>query len=317
MSRLLLIPAVCLALLTAVRAERLPVREYRSADGLPHDRVERIVRDSRGFLWFCTAEGLGRFDGHGFSRLGTKHGLPNPAVNDLLETRAGPYWVATNGGGLARFEPSSAATSAVEGAALRVTVFDVGDSPASNHVNVLFEDRGGRVWAGTDAGLFVLDATAVGERFEAVGLPGPLRGATQPAVLAFAEDAEGSLWIGTTYGVARRLPEGSLTAQAVSPAEDGTDTVSALLTDESGRLWVGHNSGVLVAKPSGAPPPNGSVAGESWHVVANDHGVFGAPAAATGPNLPSRPGEAVWVTGPAEGPRNATTALLKGSDGRV
>jgi ligand-binding sensor domain-containing protein len=41
-------------------AEQLPVRTYTTADGLPSDLILRIVRDSHGFLWFCTADGLSR-----------------------------------------------------------------------------------------------------------------------------------------------------------------------------------------------------------------------------------------------------------------
>ena len=48
-------------------AETLPVKSYTTSDGLAHDRVNRIVRDSRGFLWFCTSEGLSRFDGYEFN----------------------------------------------------------------------------------------------------------------------------------------------------------------------------------------------------------------------------------------------------------
>src|SRR5436189_5451219 len=87
------------------RAERLPLKPYTVADGLPNNVINKIVRDSRGFLWFCTSEGLSRFDGYTFTNYGTVQGLPHPAVNDLLETRAGTYWVAT-GDGLARFTPS-------------------------------------------------------------------------------------------------------------------------------------------------------------------------------------------------------------------
>ncbi|MGE5814183.1 MAG: two-component regulator propeller domain-containing protein, partial [Acidobacteriota bacterium] len=47
----------------AAWAERLPVRTYTITDGLPHDRINKIVRDSRGLLWFCTPGGLARFDG--------------------------------------------------------------------------------------------------------------------------------------------------------------------------------------------------------------------------------------------------------------
>ena len=57
-------------------AERLPARAYTTADGLGHDRVLCVVQDSRGFLWFCTVDGLSRFDGHRFVNYGEREGLP-------------------------------------------------------------------------------------------------------------------------------------------------------------------------------------------------------------------------------------------------
>ena len=81
------------------------MRIYTTADGLPRDLVNRIVRDSHGFLWFCTGDGLSRFNGYEFTTYGVEHGLPHPFINDLIETRRGVYWVATNGGGVARFNP--------------------------------------------------------------------------------------------------------------------------------------------------------------------------------------------------------------------
>ena len=87
------------------RPSRAPADQvYTTADGLAHNNVNRIVKDSRGFLWFCTAEGLSRFDGYAFANFGTDQGLPHAHVNDLLETRGGEYWVATNAG-LVRFDP--------------------------------------------------------------------------------------------------------------------------------------------------------------------------------------------------------------------
>src|SRR5712692_3153000 len=86
------------------QSERLPIKIYSTADGLPNNEVNKIVRDSRGFLWFCTADGLSRFDGYVFTNYGTAQGLPHPYVNDLLETRTGEVWLATNGG-LVRFNP--------------------------------------------------------------------------------------------------------------------------------------------------------------------------------------------------------------------
>ena len=87
-----------------VDAERLPARVLTTADGLANNQIHRIVRDSRGYLWFCTREGLSRFDGHGFTTYGIDEGLPSAVINDLIETREGIYWIATSRG-LVRFDP--------------------------------------------------------------------------------------------------------------------------------------------------------------------------------------------------------------------
>src|SRR5262249_55554816 len=87
-----------------VSAERLPIKPYTTVDGLAHNNINKIVRDSRGFLWFCTGDGLSRFDGYTFTTYGTDQGLPHREVTDFLETRGGEYWVATNAG-LVRFNP--------------------------------------------------------------------------------------------------------------------------------------------------------------------------------------------------------------------
>src|SRR5213593_2154527 len=91
LTRLLLFSSLIWMLAGVSRAEHLPIRTYTIADGLPGDQINRIVRDSRGFLWFCTQEGLSRFDGYRFTNYATDQGLPNPRVLDLLETRSGVY----------------------------------------------------------------------------------------------------------------------------------------------------------------------------------------------------------------------------------
>jgi ligand-binding sensor domain-containing protein len=58
-----------------VAAEHLPIKTYTTADGLPRDAINRIARDSHGFLWFCTGDGLSRFDGYEFKTYGTEQGF--------------------------------------------------------------------------------------------------------------------------------------------------------------------------------------------------------------------------------------------------
>src|SRR5215471_21853336 len=89
---------------TFVAAQQLSLKIYTTADGLASNRISRIVRDSRGYLWFCTENGLSRFDGSRFTNYTAEQGLPDDEVNDLLETRGGNYWIAT-GSGLVRYNP--------------------------------------------------------------------------------------------------------------------------------------------------------------------------------------------------------------------
>ena len=87
-----------------LRPESPPFKSYTTEEGLAHDNVNKIVRDSRGFLWFCTAEGLSRFDGSRFTNFTTDQGLPHRDVNELFETKDGTYLIGT-AGGLVVFDP--------------------------------------------------------------------------------------------------------------------------------------------------------------------------------------------------------------------
>jgi ligand-binding sensor domain-containing protein/two-component sensor histidine kinase len=228
----------------ATRAEQLPVRVYTSADGLGQNRVKRIVRDSRGFLWFCTADGLSRFDGYRFTTYDTSQGLPYPSINDLLETRAGVYWIASNGGGVFRFNLSEGASDAQSRS--RFTVYKLGDAPRTNRPNRLFEDAAGRIWAGTDDGVYVLDESDGTHAFQRVEFDNG--GATSKVipVWAFAEDDERRLWIATSAGLWRRTPDGRVVPFPVRPFIKGA--VWDVSRDASGRMWVGHSDGLLIFK---------------------------------------------------------------------
>ena len=65
------------------KAERLPIKTYTVADGLLRDDVQKVMQDSRGFLWFCSFEGVSRFDGYGFTNFRTEDGLPERHVRDI------------------------------------------------------------------------------------------------------------------------------------------------------------------------------------------------------------------------------------------
>ena len=279
--------AFTLAVLAApARAERLPIRVFTTADGLASDEVQVIRADSRGFLWFGTGYGLSRYDGYRFVNYGTEHGLRDPWVNDILETRDGTLWIAT-AAGLGRFRPRAAIT----GAGPLIEVFHVGTRERSNQVHALLEDHKGQLWAGTADGLFAVDRSP--DRVALREVPLDLPEVPPPgwlSVRAMVEDREGSLWLGTRLGLVRRLADGGIQWHpARSRPLTNDDRIMHLTFDHGGRLWMAHNNdGVFVVMPTPAPRellPRGMPLADA--------------AAAAGPardrlgrwRLPERPGE--------------------------
>jgi ligand-binding sensor domain-containing protein/signal transduction histidine kinase len=260
--RVLRLFGVMALLSNAAYAERLPIKTYTTADGLAQNDVTRIVRDSRGFLWFCTEEGLSRFDGYTFTNYTTADGLPHPIVRSFLETRSGVYWIGTYYG-VCRFNPKGRPPSASgrpsQGAEIdnqrtthdeRQTTDDpmfvlyspTGDSKTGT-VNMLLEDREGVIWVGAGRGLYRLDQTNGEWRLRGIeiGLPREVENDTR--VRALVEDRHGDLWIGAGSGLYRRSPDGRTerynTVQGL-PAND----VLTLLMDANGHLWVGTRGGL-------------------------------------------------------------------------
>jgi ligand-binding sensor domain-containing protein/signal transduction histidine kinase len=307
-------------------AQQLPVRTYTVADGLAHDEVIQILQDSHGFLWFCTTEGLSRFDGYHFKTYDVRSGLPSARINGILESRRGSiYWIATESGGVSRFDPlarsqsvanqqTSAALPESDANRPLFTNYPVGDEEQTNFVNVVYEDHAGRIWAGTSGGLFRLEVDDPAGSFQRVELGLKARPDRVLEIYSIIEDREGSLWIGTALGLVRRLLDGRTIHYTLQPAQ-ATDTVWALLEDDEGRLWLGHQSGVLLLRPF--PAASARVGDQfSWPDEKRKRPAQGSLQHAQAGVLLA-PGEARQFT-PADGlASDNVRALRRASDGRL
>ena len=195
------------------QSEQLPIKHYTTADGLAQNAVNRIVRDARGFLWFCTDEGLSRFDGYAFTNYTTAQGLSHPVVRDVLETRSGVYWVGT-GTGVCRFNPRGGPPSGAKPEQQRAADDPMfvphhpNDHSATGSVNVLLEDRAGAVWCGAGQGLYRLEPNAGRWTLHTVEIGLPQEGENDMRVRALLEDRQGALWISAGSGLYRRWPDG-------------------------------------------------------------------------------------------------------------
>lgn len=224
---------LCLVFLASpppdARAERLPIKTYTTADGLAHNQINRIVRDSRGFLWFCTADGLSRFDGYAFTNFGVDQGLPHPAVNDLLETRSGQYWIATDGG-LVHFEP--------KGRPMFAVIVPDDEDRRARAITVLRETRNGTIWVGTNKNLYRLEHGNGRRWLRPIEIQLPYEYPELRMITDILEDANGSLWITAPSGLYRRWPDGSAARYSTS---DGlpNDFLHDVFEDRAGQLWAG------------------------------------------------------------------------------
>ena len=215
------------ALASPLRAEQLILKSYTTADGLPNDSVHCIVEDARGFVWFCTDDGLSRFDGYQFTNYGIDDGLPSAIVNAVLPTPDGRYWIAT-GAGLVRFDPRGTPTfgrgrpgrpaddrlpaarlvaNAAHAPAM-FTTFVSGLEGRARHVTSLLQDRAGHIWVGTLDGLYRLTADqGQSVDLEAVDVGLPPRD-NHREITCLIEDRRGALWIATMRGLHRRWADG-------------------------------------------------------------------------------------------------------------
>ena len=259
----LLIPAALLAAgpLHAKPAESMPGYAYQFEElaqlehrferlslehGLSQLAVYAIHQDRQGFIWFCTADGLNKYDGYSFSlyrnNFRDANSISHNYVQCICEDDSGALWLGTIQGGLNRFDPETE----------RFTRFrhDPHDpcTLADDVVNVICQDKGGRLWIGTESGLDQFDAakqTFIHHRPSAD--PGML---DHRRVRAITPGSLGQLWIGTQGGGLDAFhPESGVWEhyhhQPLEAKSLSHDSVLSLCQSRDGSLWVGTEGGGL------------------------------------------------------------------------
>ncbi|HET9277073.1 MAG TPA: two-component regulator propeller domain-containing protein, partial [Flavitalea sp.] len=141
-----------------------------SQDGLSNNKVNCILQDTRGFIWFGTDDGLNRYDGNNFTIFRNQPGNPNwisgNMITDLLEDKNGVLWIATADGGLTRYDYRlSPRRQFIQYKHLPA---DTNSIPV-NMLNDLLEDSRGDIWIAT-SGAGVLKFDKQRQSFSRVGL---------------------------------------------------------------------------------------------------------------------------------------------------
>ncbi len=133
----------------------LPFRNYTIADGLISDNINDVCEDSLGFIWIATSDGLSRFDSQEFVNYTTADGLASNNLSCILADRSlpGVVWIGTDRNGVVRFSNGLFRN------------YRIDPGPDQRGVNELFQDPTGRVWGGTDGGLFYIENDSMTKEF--------------------------------------------------------------------------------------------------------------------------------------------------------
>ena len=71
-------------------------QHYSILDGLPSNTVRAIHKDTRGYLWIGTDEGLCRFNGRDFKVYTQKDGLGGNSIWDIIEDpKTNKLWISS------------------------------------------------------------------------------------------------------------------------------------------------------------------------------------------------------------------------------
>lgn len=156
----------------------------------------------------------------------TEDGLPQNSVNDILQSRDGYIWLATFGG-LARFD------------GIKFTIFNSGNTPGfmSNRILSLLEDKNGAIWLTTQSGEVMTFKDGAGKTYTtADGLP-------DSDALAIKETRDGTIWVGTTNGLAK-FQSGKF---SIYTKQDGLpdNHIWSFNEDSKGHLWGITNKGLF------------------------------------------------------------------------
>lgn len=193
-------------------------------NGLPEETVQALAQAPDGYLWVGTTGGLSRFGGSRFVNFSnmTNPALPEDNVFSILIAKDGTLWLSTEGGGLVHY---------VHGV---FRDYSAQQGLADNFVRCVIQDRSGRLWIGTDKGLFRMVHGVIHHIDTSQVAPGL-------AVHAIIQDRQGHVWVG---GSRLLRFNGNHVREFKLPGAYSQNRVKSILQSRNGTIWVGTVGGL-------------------------------------------------------------------------
>ena len=202
-------------------------RTYSIADGLAGMRIEHIVEDIEGYLWFATwNNGVSRFDGDEFRNFTRRDGLISDSVYFVSQDSQRRLWFGTLNG-LCWYDGADFHHLEGEGTAGRT-------------VQSIYEDGEGRIWCGGYRTLGYYDGTVYHDL-----IPLYLQHYDQPPspqwshqCWGITQDSQGHLWFGFDYPI--RFDGTSFHRYDEKEGFPQDGNVYSVGKDPAGKVWIGR-----------------------------------------------------------------------------
>jgi signal transduction histidine kinase/ligand-binding sensor domain-containing protein/DNA-binding response OmpR family regulator len=172
--------------------ETIRIEDYSYKEGLTSSGVNSVFKDSKGFLWICTTNGLFRYDGYSFRNINSiASGNLKYETYCIVEDKNQNFWIGTAGKGITYYNTHTGKLFSLK--------LSEGNNSKVNRI-LFFQNK---IWIATNQGLLVIDEKEnidVNTFFDVKVLwPDPLHKNLQTNVINFiyAQSGSKSLWIGT------------------------------------------------------------------------------------------------------------------------
>jgi diguanylate cyclase (GGDEF)-like protein len=212
--------------------------EYRDGQlrvwGTPHGllsvTITSVFHDREGTTWLATSKGLARLRKSVLNSFSVKDGLAHSEVYPIYRDRQERVWVGTVRG-LSRYE---------DGTFHALDIRPDPTAPADERwrretasVQSLWEDPEGRMWAGMNGGMYIVEGDTARMVVSAKG----------HHVFAIRGDRHGNVWAATNKGVLRYRDGRHAGTLAV---KDGlpNEFMTTIFEDSKGTLWFGGFGGL-------------------------------------------------------------------------
>ena len=208
-------------------------------DGLPNDRVDCMIQDYEGYIWFGTKRGLCRYNGYDFktytSIINDSTSLCYHQISCLLESSDSTLWIGTWTGGLHKY-------NRIEDSFIRI---DFGrNQHLSNNILKLFEDSNKRIWVAFNEKLYLINKCgAIEEVFASDGKT------SLANVSTIYEDDNGKIYIASSSFSSIIVYNRELTKSNIvaidSPSGKLPGKINQFFLADKQNLWLASDNGLF------------------------------------------------------------------------